>query len=129
MPQPFMGTTAGAVREDGVTAVHGQIVRSPLPMRAKAGFTYRLPRISPEPMTASDMGRGDYALDNTQPELQTAYADQVVTDSLRVHSLDGTAQLITVAITGRHNGGVNALFDANFYLVMNVDGAAAGADA
>ena len=63
--------------------------------------------------TMTSAGVWTYTLDNTNAAVQALAANQTLTDTFTVTSIDGTAQVITVTINGADDAAVVADFNAN----------------
>jgi VCBS repeat-containing protein len=76
--------------------------------------------------TMTTGGTWTYTLDNNSAAVQALQQGQVVTDSFTVHSIDGTAQLITFTVNGSNDAPTitavgNFTYDANKHLTLPID--------
>jgi VCBS repeat-containing protein len=76
--------------------------------------------------TMTTGGTWTYTLDNNSAAVQALQQGQVVSDSFTVHSIDGTAQLITFTIHGSNDAptitaAANFTYDANKHLTLPID--------
>lgn len=95
------GGTTGAVAEDGQLTASGTLTVSDLD-DDESGFqsvaAQDLAGLYGSFSFDSDTGAWSYTLDNTKAQALTS--SQGATETLTVHSIDGTAQTLTVTITG-----------------------------
>jgi len=99
----FSGTDAGAVSEDRAKVTHGQLTVTDVD-DGEAGFK----TVSSDDLVGKfghfsfDAASGEwgYTLDNDNAQVQALNADQTLSDTLKVYSLDGTAHEIQVGING-----------------------------
>jgi VCBS repeat-containing protein len=102
-PAVFGGVTTGSVNEDD--AAHGVASGTLIVVDRDAGESHL---VAPTSLAGAHgafaldttSGAWTYALNNADPALQTLNTGQTVTDTLTVHSTDGTAQNLIVTIHG-----------------------------
>ncbi|WP_034618552.1 VCBS domain-containing protein, partial [Chitinibacter tainanensis] len=102
------GVHTGAVTEDSTQAVTGQLTVADLD-DGQAHFTAQTNTAAHYGVFSLDAtGAWTYNLDQSNSVLQALKTGETLTDTLTVHSADGTAQSITITINGRNDGAVIA---------------------
>lgn len=93
------GITGGVVTEDTGTAATGVLTVTDVDS-GEAAFVAGTLNGAYGSLTIDAAGQWSYTLDNALAAVQALTAGQNLTDSVTVHSLDGTAQVITLTIAG-----------------------------
>lgn len=99
------GQLGGAVAEDGTAQVAGQAAVSDVD-HGQASFAAATVAGTYGTLTLDAAGAWGYALNTDALAVQALAAGQVVQDLLTIHSLDGTAAQITIAVTGAADAGL-----------------------
>ena len=110
---PVTGTVveAGGVANGtpGIPTVTGDLlstdVDNPTHLAAGSGRRRHAPTAT-APTRSTAAGVWSYTLDNSNPAVQALNVGDVLTDTFTVTTVDGTAQLVTVTITGRNDAAV-----------------------
>nr|WP_157941929.1 VCBS domain-containing protein [Vibrio lentus] len=106
------GVDAGSVTEDQTTQVHGQLTVTDSDL-GQDHFQASLLTGQFGTLVLSKDGTWTYNLDNGNPAVQALGQGSTATDTITVHSADGTPHQITIAVNGTNDNPVVSSYSPN----------------
>ncbi|WGS63476.1 VCBS domain-containing protein [Vibrio lentus] len=106
------GVDAGSVTEDQTTQVHGQLTVTDSDL-GQDHFQASLLTGQFGTLVLSKDGAWTYNLDNWNPAVQALGQGSTATDTITVHSADGTPHQITIAVNGTNDNPVVSSYSPN----------------